>query len=166
MNLTFSKLATSNRKTACLKHRCFSEPTKLIIIAMDTSYWFPRDNCQWPNEIAVDLQEDRSGAQWDTIRTRCTPPVHIWAPRGTGSRQSQMKAKEIRWITSRLPGDYPDTPAIWQFINKWRLIRQSRVFFPHTDPTQSISCWPKLKGAFALLQTYNTDHPNCIPCIP
>lgn len=49
-------------------------------------------------------------------------------------RQSQAKAKEIRWISSRLPGDYPDTLAIWQFTNKWRLIRTRGVgffFFPH-----------------------------------
>lgn len=44
-------------------------------------------------------------------------------------RQSQAKAKEIRWMSSRLPGDYPDTLAIWQFTNKWRLIRTRGVGF-------------------------------------
>lgn len=37
MNLAFSKLAASSGKRACLKHRCFSEQTKLIINATDSS---------------------------------------------------------------------------------------------------------------------------------
>lgn len=63
MNLTLGKLTTSSRKTACLKHRCFSELTKLIIIAMGTSYYFPEENCQRPNAIVEGIQEYVSGAQ-------------------------------------------------------------------------------------------------------
>lgn len=63
MNLAFSKLATSSGKRACLKHRYFSEQSKLIVIAMDASSLILKQSYEWPNTIAEDLQEVVSEAQ-------------------------------------------------------------------------------------------------------
>lgn len=90
------------------------------------------------------------------------PPIHASAPGGARSKQSHGKAKEIRWITSKLPRDYPDMLPIQQFINKQRLIR-TRGVFSTLKPPNRYHAEPNPRGACTLQVKHN---PKSSPCTP